>query len=119
MDKHEGSSSAGSPAVYISEIKMPPAAPETTTVHGGSYQNASMENSTAASAKSTGCVMEAVQIGVYNAQIRMPTTAAITHMIAPMTILLLRRLSQNGRAPKRSRNADRKFTVGTKGGPCQ
>ncbi|MNP63964.1 hypothetical protein D3C76_1594200 [compost metagenome] len=62
---------------------VPPAAPATTTIHGGTFQKTSIRNKIHTSAKSTGVRIEVVQSGSYNAANKIPTTAALIPINAP------------------------------------
>ena len=69
---------------YCIDNKAPPTAPNSTTIHGGIFQKVSMLNKIAANAKSSARKIELVQIGLYNAASKIPMTAALTPMTAPL-----------------------------------
>lgn len=77
-----------------------------------------MLKSMAARTKSAVWLMLLVHIGLYRAEINMPTTAALMPVSAPFMFGLLRSIFQNGRLPSMSRNAGRKIANTANNPPC-
>src|SRR5699024_8209458 len=100
-------------------INQPPIAPVNTITQDGSFQNTSMLKRIAAKAKSIGAKIELVQIGLLNAAIRIPTTAAFTPISAPFTLGLRRNVFQKGSVPKISRNEGKNIAKVANNPPCQ
>src|SRR5699024_5109260 len=103
---------------YMKTISEPLIAPVNTTIQGGNFQYTSILNRIEANAKSIGLKIELVQIGLYKAEINIPTTAAFTPIIAPLMFGLFRKLSQNGNAPRIRRNAGKKTAIVAINPPC-
>ena len=89
----------------------PASAHSPTTATGGTRSVSSRASAAAATATSAGPVIALVQIGVTRAASRIPTTAAFVPVSARRTPTDARSRSQNGSAPKISRNDGRKMAT--------